>query len=188
MECALKFLREGKIISYPTETYYALGVACDSAEGLKRLWELKKRPRDKPFPLIAADVNQLVTLASGIGPEALALTERYWPGPLTILFTARAGLSPYITSAAGKVAVRVPGGTIALALARYVRFPVTSTSANISNAPPADDAQTVIDYFGDSIDMIIGGGKTPGGPPSTIVEVLEGGGINVIRPGAVNLS
>ncbi|MBF0320817.1 MAG: threonylcarbamoyl-AMP synthase [Nitrospirae bacterium] len=188
MECALKYLREGKIISYPTETFYALGVACDSAEGLKRLWELKKRPRDKPFPLIAADVNQLGIIVNVIGPEAMALIEKYWPGPLTILFRARAGLSPYITSAAGTVAVRVPGGSTALALARYVRFPVTSTSANISNNPPADDAQTVMDYFGDSIDMIIDGGKTPGGPPSTIVEVLHGGGINVIRPGAVNLS
>jgi L-threonylcarbamoyladenylate synthase len=187
LEAALKMLKEGKIIAYPTETFYALGVAYDSAVGLKRLWELKRRPHDKPFPLIAADVTRLGVLVEDIGPEALALIGQYWPGPLTILFDAKEGLSPFITSKDGKVAVRVPGGPFALALARYVQFPVTSTSANLSDEPPASEAQTVADYFGDSIDMIIDGGKTRGGAPSTIV-AASGGLINVIRHGAVNLS
>ncbi|MBF0556452.1 MAG: threonylcarbamoyl-AMP synthase [Nitrospirae bacterium] len=178
-------MKAGKIIAYPTETFYGLGVAYDNSEGLKRLCELKKRPHDKPFPLIVADVNMLGLLARAIEPEALALAMKYWPGPLTILFNAKPGLSEFITGKEGKVAVRVPGAPAAW-LASFIMFPVTSTSANISNEPPASDAQNVIDYFGDSIDLIIDGGKTRGTHPSTIVEV-SGGKIRVIRDGAANL-
>lgn len=185
-ENALKYLKSGKIIAYPTETFYGLGAAYDNIEALQRLWEIKNRPSGKPFPLIAADVNQLDVLTSEIEPEALALIGRYWPGPLTILFNAKPGLSAYITGRDGKVAVRVPGSSAALRLARYVMFPVTATSANISNEPPASDAQTVIDCFGDAVDMIIDGGRTKGGHPSTIVEVFNGH-ISVIRHGAVKL-
>ncbi|MBF0457375.1 MAG: threonylcarbamoyl-AMP synthase [Nitrospirae bacterium] len=184
-ETALKYLKSGKIIAYPTETFYGLGAAYDNNEALQRLWEIKRRSSGKPFPLIAADVNQLGVLASEIEPEALALIGKYWPGPLTILFNAKQGLSQFITGKEGKVAVRVPGSSAALRLARYVMFPVTATSANISNEPPASDAQTVIDCFGDAVDMIIDGGSTRGGRPSTIVEVVNGH-ISVIRHGAVN--
>ncbi len=186
-ETALDYLKAGKIIAYPTETFYGLGVAFNNDEALRRLWELKRRPPDKPFPLIAADVNQLDTLVSRIEPEALALIGKYWPGPLTILFNARPGLSSFITGKEGRVAVRMPGPSAALGLARYVQFPITATSANISNEPPASDVQTVIGYFGDSIDMIIDGGKTTGAPASTIVEVSDGQ-ITVIRQGAVDLT
>ncbi|MBF0568476.1 MAG: threonylcarbamoyl-AMP synthase [Nitrospirae bacterium] len=185
LETALQYLKAGKIIAYPTETFYGLGVAYDNSEGLRRLWELKKRPPDKPFPLIVGDVDMLGLLTGVIDPVALALAARYWPGPLTILFNAKAGLSSFITGKDGKVAVRVPGAPAA-GLAKYAMFPVTSTSANISNAPPPSDAQTVLDYFGDSIDLIIDGGRTRGGLPSTIVAIINGQ-IRVIRDGAARL-
>ncbi|MCG6551818.1 MAG: threonylcarbamoyl-AMP synthase [Candidatus Magnetominusculus sp. LBB02] len=187
-ETALQYLLAGKIIAYPTETFYGLGAAFDNTDGLKRLWEIKQRPSGKPFPLIAADVTQIgVLVEAAIEPEAMALIALYWPGPLTILFNARAGLSALITSKEGKVAVRIPGGYAALSLVRHIQFPITSTSANISNAPPASDAQGVIEYFGSSIDLIIDGGRTKGGMASTIVDV-SGGQITVIREGAVDLS
>ncbi|MBF0515692.1 MAG: threonylcarbamoyl-AMP synthase [Nitrospirae bacterium] len=189
-DTALEYLNAGKIIAYPTETFYGLGVtaggAINGSDALRRLWDLKRRPPDKPFPLIAADITQLDGLVAEIEPEELALMEKYWPGPLTILFKAKPGLSPFIVSGQGRVAVRVPGHSAALRLVKHVRFPITATSANIANEPPASEAQAVIDYFSGSIDMVIDGGKTKGAPASTIVEISDGR-INVIRPGAVDL-
>lgn len=132
----------------------------------------------------------MVTLASLVKtvPErAVELMDRYWPGPLTIIFEAVDNISDLLTAGTGKVAVRVPGESVALRLAREVGFPITATSANISSEPPADNPDAVLNYFGERIDLIIDAGKTPGGKPSTIVDVTVDP-LNVLREGSVLLN
>ncbi len=110
--------------------------------------------------------------------------DRFWPGPLTLIFLAKENLSEYITAGTHTVAVRIPGESFALHLAITANFPITATSANPSGYAPAQDAETVIRYFGDKIDLIIDGGHTSGGLPSTIVDVT-GDEIKLLREGAV---
>lgn len=182
---AISVLKKGGIIAYPTETFYGLGAKYDIEPAVKRIYEIKKRPKEKAMPLIIGDIKELFLLTDFINPQAKNLINKFWPGPLTILFNARPDLSEYMVSD-NKVAVRIPGRSFALQLAKASGFPITATSANISDMPPADDPRIVLDYFGDGIDLIIDGGRTIGGLPSTIVDAT-GSVIKIIRKGAINI-
>ena len=181
---AVDILNNGGIVAFSTETFYGLGVKFDNEESLRKLYELKKRPEKKPMPLIIGSRKILYMLLDDINETASRLIERFWPGPLTLLLRAKKGLSNYLTANTDKVAVRIPGESFALLLAKKIGCPITATSANISGMPPASDAETVIKYFGDKIDMVIDGGKTHGGLPSTIVDVTEEK-IKIHREGAI---
>jgi L-threonylcarbamoyladenylate synthase len=186
---AIGILREGGTIAYPTETFYALGVKCDLPRSLKRLYELKKRPREKAMPVI---IGRRAVLSGIVSPEwlehippfAQSLMDRFWPGPLTLLFPAQEGLPEDLTAGTGMIAVRMPGESFALPLTQHAGFPITATSANLSGTPPADSAEMVVHYFGKGIDLVIDGGQTPGGLPSTIVDV-SGGRVTIVREGAI---
>jgi len=184
---AVKLLNNGGIIAFPTETFYGLGVKFDMDDSLIRLYELKKRPVKKPMPLIIGSRELLPSLVVSTNNSATALMDKFWPGPLTIILDAKKEVSRYLTVGTGMVAVRIPGESFALHLAKEVGFPITGTSANISGMPPAEDAEAVIKYFGDRIDLIIDGGKTPGGLASTIVDATERY-IKILRKGAVSTS
>ncbi len=181
---AAEKIKGGGIVAFPTETFYGLGVTYSDTEALTKLFEIKRRPKDKPMPLIIGDVSALSVIASPPEKFALRIIERFWPGPLTVLLAAKPGLPELVTGGSGKVAVRVPGKSFALDLARAVGYPLTATSANISGMPPSENPGDVIGYFGDSINLLIDGGRAPGGKPSTIIDMSKGG-ISLVRPGAV---
>lgn len=183
LNSALSVLLDGGIVAYPTETFYALGVRYDNADALKRLYEIKHRPGRKTMPIIIGSEEQLKALTVQLNDTAQRLIKRFWPGPLTLVFDALPGLSEFIT-AGGKVAARVPGRSFALQLAKRADFPITATSANISGNPPADEAEMIHNAFGAGVDLIIDGGRTKGGLPSTIVDVT-GDAIEVLREGAM---
>lgn len=182
---AVSLLGHGGVIAYPTETFYGLGARYDDARALDRLCALKKRPTGKAMPLIIGDEEQLALLTEHVSDTARSLMKRFWPGPLTLIFSATPALTGPVV-AGGKVAVRIPGPSFALDLARAAGFPVTATSANVSSRPPADTAAMVADYFDGHLDLIVDGGKTAGGFPSTIADVSAGGAM-VLRQGAVTL-
>jgi len=177
-------LKSGGIIAYPTETFYGLGVMYDLEASLDRLYAVKQRPQEKPMPLIIGNRGLLSSIVDSINASAESLMDRFWPGPLTLLLPARKNVSRFITAGTGRVAVRIPGESIALSLAGITGFPITATSANPSGLPPAEDAETVIEYFGDAIDLVIDAGPTPGGLPSTIVDAT-GDVIKILREGAI---
>ncbi len=177
-------LKKGGIIAYPTETFYGLGVKFDMEDSLKKLYDIKQRPEEKAMPLIIGNKGLLTVVAASINDTALSLIDRFWPGPLTLIFQAKENLSEYITAGAHMIAVRVPGESFALHLAKTANFPITATSANPSGFPPAQDAETAKKYFGDKIDLIIDGGHTSGGLPSTIVDVT-GDKIKILREGVI---
>ena len=186
LEKASVIIRKGGVIAYPTETFYGLGVKYDDLTALKKLYGIKYRSWNKALPLIIGEKGELDLIASSITDTAEKLAERFWPGPLTLLLPARPDISEFITAKTGKIAVRIPGASFALDLARSLVFPITATSANISGMPPADTADDVIRYFGDALDLIIDCGKTPGGKPSTIVDA-SGQKIRFLRAGAISI-
>jgi len=181
---AVEILHSGGIVAYPTETFYALGAKFDMEESLKRLYAMKQRPFEKAMPLIIGHWEFLSMTTSSVNRSAVSLMDRFWPGPLTLIFPALENLSDYITAGTHTVAVRIPGESFALRLARSAQFPLTATSANISGSPPACNAETVIKYFNGTLDLIIDGGKTPGGSPSTIVDVT-GETVRILREGII---
>ena len=182
---AANVLISGGVIAYPTETLYGLGAKYDVEQALEKIFLLKKRPEEKSLTLITGELVQLPLIVEFIPPIAQELMSSFWPGPLTLVFKAKKGIPKGIVLN-DTVAVRIPGDSFALRLARAVPFPFTATSANISNMPAAQDAHTVVSYFGDKLDLIIDGGKTPGEPPSTIVDVTAEHA-RVIRQGAVDI-
>ncbi len=181
---ALDILTNGGIIAYPTETFYGLGAKYDIEDSLKKLVKIKKRPREKAIPLIIGNEDLLHTLTESINDTARVLMKTFWPGPLTLIFLAKENLSSYLTAGTNKIAVRIPGESFALQLAKIANFPITATSANPSGSMPAQDAETVIKYFDEQIDLIIDGGYTLGGLPSTIVDIA-GDEVKIIREGII---
>ena len=183
---SLDVLKKGGVIAYPTESFYALGVAATDENAVKKLFALKKRPADKALPLIVGDRYMLITCIHEIPLEAEDLIKRFWPGPLTLIFKAKEHIPKLLTGNTGKVAIRIPGESAALHLVRELKLPITATSANPSSMPPADSADKVIDYYEDKIDLIIDAGKSAGGKPSTIIDVTVSPP-KVLREGSVSL-
>ncbi len=181
----IDFLEAGGIIIYPTETLYGIGVKFNNRRLLKKIFELKKRPTEKVFPLIV-NLSHLNLLVNSLPFIAKELIEKYWPGPLTLLLPAKAKLPPEIIFD-NKIAIRMPGESFALDLIQLSPFPITATSANISGLPPASDVEEVIKYFNDSKEniLMIDGGKLPG-IPSTIIDVSIYPP-KIIRQGALNI-
>jgi L-threonylcarbamoyladenylate synthase len=180
---AAEVLRRGGIVAYPTETFYGLGALARDAAAVERLARVKGRPDGKPLPLLAADRAQVEEVAL-LGDVAARLADAFWPGPLTLVLPARAGLPAAITAGTGTVGIRVPGSAVARALARAAGGAIVSTSANPSGAPPPSAPGELAAVLAARLDLVLDAGRTPGGLPSTVV-AIEGEGIRLVRDGAV---
>lgn len=175
-------LRQGGIVAIPTETYYGLGVDPFNPAALRRLATAKGRAEGSPILLLIGAREQLSDLVDTIPPTAAALMETFWPGPLTIVFRARATIPTLVTAGTGTVGVR---WTSLAALADILRVvgPLTGTSANRSGESAARTAQEVEQALGDEIDLIIDAGAMPGGLPSTVIKVQ--GQTQIVREGTI---
>jgi L-threonylcarbamoyladenylate synthase len=181
---AAAVLRAGGIVAYPTDTFYGLAANPAAAATILQLYRIKGRQVDQAVPLIAADVEQVEACAGKLDRLARTLAERFWPGPLTIVIPAWAGLADALHAGTGTVAIRVPGHPTARALAAACGWPITSTSANRSGDTPPTTAEAVRLALGRDLDAILDGGALPGGRPSTIVDVT-GREPRLVRAGAV---
>lgn len=177
-----RVLGRGGVVGVPTETFYGLAVNPFDPLAVARLIHVKGRPNGKPLLVLIGERAQLTQLADAISPIAAILMEVLWPGPLTIVFPANPSLPPMLTGGTGMVGIRL---TSCLPLQGILKSvgPVTGTSANRAGAPPATTAAEVIDAMGEDIDLVIDGGTTPGGAPSTVVEVQES--VRIVREGAI---
>jgi L-threonylcarbamoyladenylate synthase len=180
---AAAVLRRGGLVAYPTETFYGLGALASLPAALERLAAAKLRPEGKALPLVAADEATAFSLWREVPGDARILARTFWPGPLTLVAPAAPGVPGPVTSE-GTVAVRIPGGALARELCRHAGGAVVSTSANPSGGPPPVEAEALDPGLLDRIDLVLDGGRTPGGLPSTVVE-LSGDGPRLVRAGAV---
>lgn len=168
---SIKILEHGGIVAYPTESFYALGVNALNAPAVIKLLDLKKRPAEKAIPVIIGTRDILEKIVKTIPFQARALMDKFWPGALTLIFHAGEIVPKVLLGGTEKIAVRVPGDSFALTLAQAFPFPITTTSANISGGSPPRSAQEVVQYFGKEVDLVIDQGETPGGEPSTILDI-----------------
>ena len=165
-------VRHGGVIGYPTETAYGLGANALDRVARQRIFAMKGRDRDKPLPVIVANLEQLGVLCRPISPKVRVLAGRFWPGPLTLVLPVRRELQGNLGGTTS-VAVRVSGLALARELARVSGCCLTATSANRSGEQPAQSARKVWATFGTGVDLILDGGDTSGLPPSTIVDFMR---------------
>src|SRR5215203_3616581 len=171
IQAALKILHKGGLVAFPTDTVYGVGVLAFDGKAVEAIYKAKDRPIEKAIPVLIADVADMDKVGTDIPDIAYQIAARFWPGPLTCIIPKQPTL-PESVSATGTVGVRVPDHEVARALLR-VAGPMAVTSANISGQPSPSTAQEVFTQLGGRIDLIIDGGITPGGMPSTLVDCTE---------------
>lgn len=170
VERTVEALRGGAVIAYPTETLYGLGANPFDPAAYERILELKGREAGKALPIVVADLPQLDLLAGPLPAAVGLLSERFWPGPLTLVVPVRRDL-PGALAGWSSVAVRVSGLALAREIPRVAGFPLTATSANPSGESAARNADEVEAMFGEDLDLILDGGPSLGDKPSTIIDV-----------------
>lgn len=172
VEEAAAALTRGEVVAFPTDTVY--GVAAGHGH-IEALYKAKGRPKDKRIPILLSDVSHLEASAI-VTPAARALAQRFWPGPLTIVLVA---------PRRGSVAFRVPANDLARRLIAASGGGLPVTSANLSGRPDATTAAEVLEQLDGRIALVIDGGTTPAGVPSTIVDCTAAEP-RILREGAVS--
>lgn len=188
---AARILRAGGMLAFPTETFYGLAVDPRQESAIERLFTVKKRDPCKAIPLLISRLEQLPTVVTAIPAAYQPLIERFWPGPLTLIFPAQPhlprALTADLTAGAATVAVRQTSHPLARRLIDAFGFAITGTSANLSGQAPARHLSTLDRELAVACAMLLDGGATPGGFSSTIVGIADDK-LTVLRPGAIDLS
>ena len=177
----------GGVIAFPTDTFYALGVDPFNREAVNRVFELKGREKSKPLILLISSKVQLETMVKEITPAHSALMQKFWPGPLTLLFEPGSVIPENVSAGSNRIGIRQPGNTLTRDLISAVGQPITAPSANRSGESPPITAKQVQQSFGDQVDLIIDGGTCQGGKPSTLIDAVEIP-VRLVRAGALAFS
>jgi L-threonylcarbamoyladenylate synthase len=183
---AATILRDGGLVAFPTETFYGLGAPADDPAAVRRVFHVKGRDESKPLLVLVDSIAMAESLAAAVTPRARALMAEHWPGALTLVLRARAGLPRELTAGTGTIGVRLSPHPIAQGLVSALGRPLTAPSANREGAEPPTTAADVLRVFDGAIDLVLDGGATAGGPPSTVVDVTADAP-RVLRQGAVTL-
>jgi L-threonylcarbamoyladenylate synthase len=183
---AVAALRAGRVIAFPTETFYGLGAAALTPAAVRQVFEVKGRPEDKPLLVLVDSIAMVERLAVEIPERARVLMEHHWPGALTLVLSARPDVPSGVTGGSGTVGVRLSAHPVAQALVRALGQPITAPSANPSGLPPPSTAAEVVGYFPRGLAIVLDAGATAGGAPSTVLDVTVDPP-RVLRAGAVEV-
>jgi L-threonylcarbamoyladenylate synthase len=181
---ALEILKRGGLVAFPTDTVYGVGALAFDEQAVESIYAAKDRPVEKAIPILIGGPEDLDKVTVEIPPIAAKLAARFWPGPLTLVFPKHPNL-PDVVSALPTVGVRVPDHPIVRALLRAAG-PMAVTSANISGQASPKNAEEVSHQLNGRIPLILDGGETPGGVPSTVVNCLGTEPV-ILREGPVTM-
>ncbi len=173
LEKAVKIIKEGGLVAFPTDTLYAL--ACDifNERAVKKVFKIKRRPLTEPLPIGISKIAEIYKICSPIPDLALKLLRTYSPGPLTIVLKKKRIIPSLITGGRDSVALRIPASPIALELIKRSKTFITLTSANLHKGRNPKTCEDVISELGEEVDLILDGGKTPLGKESTIIDFTK---------------
>lgn len=184
---AARVLRAGGLVAFPTETFYGLGAHALDEAAIGRIFRAKGRPGDRPLLVLVDSLAMVERVAREVSLRARRLMARYWPGPLTLVLRAQPTVPAALTAGTGTIGVRLSSHPVARALVETLGAPVTAPSANPHGAASPRTADEVLVTLGTGVDLVLDAGATPGGPPSTVLD-LTGATPTVLRPGAVVLA
>ena len=168
---AVRLLRAGKVIAFPTDTVYGVGASGFNERAIEQLYIVKDRPRDKAIPYLLANARDLSLVAREIPDAARLLAAKFWPGGLTLVVSAASRVPRILVAGGDSVAVRVPNHATTRALIDGVGAPLATTSANLSGAPDPATAQEAFAQLNGRIPFVLDSGATRGNVPSTVVDV-----------------
>ena len=178
-------LKNGELVAFPTETVYGLGAIASNEEAVENVYTVKGRPSDNPLIVHVAS-TEIDEWVADVPKVARKLMDKFWPGPLTLIFNTKAGVFPSaVTGGQETVAMRMPDQTLALQLIKEAGFPLVGPSANTSGKPSPTTAQHVSHDLNDKIAGIVDGGETKIGVESTVLDLTDSRGLIILRPGAV---
>jgi L-threonylcarbamoyladenylate synthase len=183
IQSVIDTLALGGLVAFPTDTVYGLAARIDQADAIENLFIAKGRDFNKPIAVLVGETEQIEQVAEGFTENAKRLVDRFWPGALTVIVTKRAGL-PEKLSPTSTIGVRMPDHAFARALLTACG-PLATTSANLSGRPNPITAADVLAQLDGRIDLLVDGGATPGGVPSTVVDCTVDPPI-VLRHGAIS--
>lgn len=181
----IRVLRHGGIVAYPTDTVYGLGASASLPQAVQRIYKVKERPQNMPLPLLLADTSQVTKFAKSVPAVAWDLIRRFMPGALTIVLPKSSSAPDFITAGGTTIAIRIPAHPVPITLVEGLGTPIVGTSANLSGKPSPLTAEEVYSQLGDGVDLIIDGGRCPGGKESTIVDVTGKTPV-MLREGAIS--
>jgi L-threonylcarbamoyladenylate synthase len=183
---AAEIIRQGGIVAFPTETVYGLGADAHNPLAVARIFEVKRRPNFDPLIVHIAHPAQLRKLVKEIPSSAKKLTERLWPGPLTVVLLKEENIPDIVTAGLPSIAVRMPDHPMALSLIKESKCPIAAPSANPFGYLSPTTAEHVREQLGDQVDLILDGGPCTVGVESTILSFSENKP-RLLRPGGVSL-
>ena len=173
IEKAGEIIKDGGLVAFPTETVYGLGANALDSDASKRIFEAKGRPSDNPLIAHIASLDMLDELVEEVGDVARKLIEKFWPGPMTLIFKKKEIVPDSTTGGLDTLAVRFPSDKIARALIKAAGVPIAAPSANTSGKPSPTKGEHVIQDMDGKVDMIIDGGEVGIGLESTIIDVTD---------------
>lgn len=186
LEQAAELIKQGKIVVFPTETVYGIGTNGLDEQAVKRLYEVKQRPLNKPISLLVSNMEMVNQIAKDITETEYKIMENFFPGPLTIILKKKDVVPDIVTAGQDTVGVRMPGGEIARKLVEITGVPIAAPSANITGEPSGTDLQEIKKHFEENVDFYIDGGISELGVSSTIVQVVDGKP-QILRQGSITL-
>ncbi len=184
IDYAANFIKRGRVIAIPTDTFYGLSTDPFNLAAIERVFQVKGRAENKALPILVNSVEQAVTLMRDVPDAFLTLASKFWPGPLTLVVEATHRLPLKVTGNSGRVALRWPDSRIATALIEAVGGPITGTSANLSGHPSCTNAEQITQQLGKSLALVLDAGDTGGTLASTIVRI-NGDEWTIVREGAL---
>lgn len=187
LEYTSRMILGGKLVAFPTDTFYGLGADPFNLAAVSEIFRVKRRTSERPLPLLVDSLDQGADLAHDPPGLFFRLAKKFWPGPLTLVVAASRQIPLKVTANTGKVGLRWPKAPLAVALIAAINRPLTGTSANLSDAPSCSTAEEVDGQLGDDIPLILDGGRTKGKLASTVVE-LSGERGRILRAGAIPAS
>jgi tRNA threonylcarbamoyl adenosine modification protein (Sua5/YciO/YrdC/YwlC family) len=185
LDAAAEAVLRGGVIAFPTDTIYGLGCSLFDVSAVEMVARLKRRDVSLAVISLIPTPSQVYGLAHDVPPVAERLIQRFWPGPLSMIFRAAQVVPPPVRGAGGTVALRCPKDRLCALLLGRIGGPVVSSSANLTGQRPAETAEEVTRIFGNQIDLVLDGGPRHA-KPSTLVDV-SGPRPRLLRRGAIDV-
>lgn len=184
IEEAAQFIKEGKLVLFPTETVYGIGANALDTNAVSKIFKAKGRASDNPLIVHICNTRMLEKLVLEVGEIEKTLIENFWPGPLTIIFNRKPCIPNNVTAGLETVGIRMPSNKIARKLIELSNLPIAAPSANISGKPSGTKVEDIIDELDGKVDYILDAGMVDIGVESTVIRVLENK-VHILRPGKI---
>lgn len=179
----IKTLKDGKLVIMPTDTIYGIIGDATNEDVINKVYEVKERPHDKPLLILVSNLSMLHELVTEIPKETEKIINKFWPGPLTILFKKSSKVSDALTANSSLVAIRMPNDKRLLNIMNHLNRPLISTSANISSYDAITNPNQLEEKMKEKIDLIVDEG-TVNNEASTLITIVNGK-IEILREGSL---